>query len=243
MAAPGERLQKYLARAGIASRRKCENLILERRVRVNGRIVDELGTRVVPGDDVTLDGVPVEPEAKEYHLLNKPAGYISAVSDPRGRRTVTELVPSAQRLFPVGRLDQDTTGLLLLTNDGKLAHRLMHPRFEVDKVYRVEAAGRVSDRELQLLRTGVELEDGITAPAEVERIANDAHETTLELVIHEGRKRQVRRMLEAVGNPVISLHRSRYAMLTDRGLQQGESRVLSKREVRQLKDLAMKGTR
>ncbi len=243
MAAGGERLQKYMARAGVASRRRCEQMILERRVRVNGRVVDELGTRIGPGDKVTVDGAALEPGSREYHLLNKPAGVISAASDPRGRRTVTELVPSAQRLFPVGRLDRDTTGLLLLTNDGGLAHRLMHPRFEVDKVYRVEVEGILSEGSLERLRSGIRLEDGVTAPAQVGRVSVHGGATTIELTIHEGRKRQVRRMMESLGHPVISLHRSGYAMLTDRGMAPGDSRVLSEREVRLLKQLAGKGAR
>lgn len=241
MSPRGERLQRYLARAGVASRRKCEHFILAGRVRVNGRVVDELGIRVEPGDEVTLDGAPVEPEAREYHLLNKPAGVISAASDPHGRRTVIQLVPSRRRLFPVGRLDQDTTGLLLLTNDGDLANRLMHPRFEVDKVYRAEVRGKAGDETLESLGKGVELEDGVTAPAGVRRSSGGADRTVIEITIHEGRKRQVRRMMEAVGHPVISLHRSGYAMLTDRGLELGESRQLDEREVKQLKELAGRG--
>ncbi|MHB9111916.1 MAG: pseudouridine synthase [Thermoleophilia bacterium] len=233
-----ERLQKYLARAGVASRRKCEELITAGRVTVNGELVEELGAKVVPGDVVWLDGKPVEPEPLEYHLLNKPAGFLSAVSDPRGRRTVVELVPNRARLFPVGRLDSDTTGLIILTNDGLLANGLMHPRFEVDKVYRAEVEGELSQADLASLRRGVPLEDGPTWPAEVQIAGKRGGGSIVELVIHEGRKRQVRRMLEAVGHPVRSLHRKRYAMLTDDGLEPGDSRQLTGEEVKALRKLA-----
>ncbi|MCL4472735.1 MAG: rRNA pseudouridine synthase [Actinobacteria bacterium] len=227
-----ERLQKYLARAGIASRRKAEELIVAGRITVNGETVTELGTQVQSGDVVWFDGKPVEPEKLEYHLLNKPAGVISAVSDDRGQRTVTELVPSQARLFPVGRLDRDTTGLIILTNDGRLAHGLMHPSFEVDKVYRAEVRGEVDEEALAKLRRGVKLEDGVTSPGEAACVGGSRKGNSMvELVIHEGRKRQVRRMLEAVGHQVVHLHRKRYAMLTDEGLPPGESRPLTGSEV------------
>lgn len=234
----GERLQKYLARAGIASRRRCEAMILAGRVTVNGETVTELGTRVAPGDSVWLDGKPVEPEPLEYHLLNKPAGILSAVSDPRGRKTVVDLVPSRVRLFPIGRLDGDTTGLIILTNDGPLAHGLMHPRFEVDKVYRAEVEGKVTEPELERLRRGVRLEDGVTWPAGALLTGSSRTGSIVELVIHEGRKRQVRRMLGAIGHPVRQLHRKRYAMLTDKGLEPGDSRPMSGEEVKALRKLA-----
>lgn len=233
-----ERLQKYLARAGVASRRKCEDLITAGRVMVNGELVVELGSKVAPGDVVWLDGKPVEPEPLEYHLLNKPAGYLSAVSDPRDRRTVVDLVSSQLRLFPVGRLDSDTTGLIILTNDGILANGLMHPRFEVDKVYKAEVDGELSEADLMSLRQGVELEDGPTWPAEVQITGKHGGGNVVELKIHEGRKRQVRRMLEAVGHPVRRLHRKRYAMLSDEGLAPGDSRQLTREEVKALQKLA-----
>jgi len=205
---------------------------------VNGVVVEELGVKVVPGDVVWLDGKPVEPEPLEYHLLNKPAGYLSAVSDPRGRGTVTDLVPSNARLFPVGRLDSDTTGLIILTNDGYLAHGLMHPRFEVDKVYRAEVKDVLSEADLVSLRRGITLEDGPTWPAEVQLAGKTKNGSIVELVIHEGRKRQVRRMLEAVGHPVRTLHRKRYAMLTDDGLAPGDSRLLTGEEIDSLMKIA-----
>lgn len=241
MKSDGERLQRYLARAGIASRRKCEELIVDGRVTVNGVVVDQLGSKVNPGDVVFLDDQPVEPEPLEYHLLNKPPGVISAVSDAHGMKTVTRLVASDVRLFPVGRLDLDTTGLLLLTNDGALAHKLMHPRFEVDKVYRVEVEGRVTESEINRLRKGVKLEDGVTAPADASLISLGSDSSVVELTLHEGRKRQVRRMMESLGHRVMSLHRSGYANLTDEGLHKGESRPLKRKEVEELKRIVGEG--
>lgn len=238
-----ERLQKYLARAGVASRRRSEDFITAGRVAVNGETVSVLGATVAPGDVVYLDGRPVEPEPLEYHLLNKPAGVVSSVTDPRGRQTVTALAPDRVRLFPVGRLDQDTTGLIILTNDGELAHRLMHPRFEVDKVYLAEVAGTVGEPELERLRRGLRLEDGLTAPAGARVTGGHAGGSVVEMIIHQGRKRQVRRMLEAVGHPVVRLHRKRYAMLTDEGLAPGASRPLSADEVKALQQLVKKDRR
>lgn len=240
-AVTGERLQKYLARAGIASRRKCEELILAGRVKVNGATISELGARVFPGDKVVLDGEPVLPESLEYYLLNKPAGVVSAVSDEH-YETVVSLVPANTRLFPVGRLDMDTTGLLLLTNDGPLANGLMHPRFEVDKVYRVEVRGEVSPEVLRRLRGGVELEDGITSPADVQVAGSNRSGDILKVTIHEGRKRQVRRMMQVTGNHVMKLHREKYAILTDDGLEPGDFRSLTEEEVFALKKLASGGS-
>lgn len=234
-------MQKYLARAGIASRRKCEELILTGRVKVNGAIISELGVLVFLGDDVVLDGEPLVPEPLEYYLLNKPLDVVSAVSDKR-HKTVVSLVPANVRLFPVGRLDMDTTGLLLLTNDGPMANGLMHPRFEVDKVYRVEVRGEVSPAALGLLRSGVELEDGVTSPADVEVTGSNRNGDVLRVTIHEGRKRQVRRMMEATGHPVVRLHRGEYGMLTDEGLEPGDFRPLTREEISALKKLASGGS-
>lgn len=236
-------MQKHLARAGVASRRKSEELILAGRVMVNGEVVSELGRRVDPGDVVFFDGQPVNPEPLEYFLLNKPSGVVSSVSDPHGRKTVVDLIAGKVRLFPVGRLDQDTTGLLIVTNDGFLAHRLMHPRFEVDKVYLAEVSGAVTEEDIERLRRGVELEDGLTAPAGVRLCGRPGRKTQVEIVIHEGRKRQVRRMMEAVGHPALHLHRKQYAMLSDQGLAVGVYRVLAKEEVKALYDLVTAGER
>ncbi len=240
MGSRGERLQKYMARAGVASRRKCEELILAGRVTVNGQTVKELGVRIHSGDIVVCDGRTVTPEPLEYYLVNKPAGVISAVSDGRGRPTVTGLVPSRQRLFPIGRLDRDTTGLLILTNDGRLAHQLMHPRFEVDKVYRVEVKGKVTAADLKRLRTGIRLDDGVTTPAAARLVSAGDAGSIIELTIHEGRKRQVRRMMEALGHPVTRLHRCRYATLTDTGLRVGDYRALDRDEVAELEKISGK---
>jgi 23S rRNA pseudouridine2605 synthase len=226
------RLNAYLARAGVASRRGADELIKAGRVRVNGR-PGELNTFVGAADTVEVDGRTVAKERLAYLLLYKPAGVVTTARDPHGRPTVVGLVPSEPRVVPVGRLDADTTGALLLTNDGQLAHRLAHPRYEVDKVYEVEVEGDPSEEALGSLRDGVELADGRTAPARVRRLGHGR----LELTIHEGRKHQVKRMGEAVGHPVRRLHRSRYAGLDVRDLAPGEWRELSRDEVARLREL------
>lgn len=226
------RLNAYLARAGIASRRGADELIRAGRVRVNGEEAG-LATVVSPGDLVEADGKAVEPEPLTYVLLHKPAGVVTTAHDPQGRRTVVGLVGHERRVVPVGRLDADTTGTLLLTNDGPLAHRLAHPRYEVDKVYEAEVEGRPSAEAVRRLAEGVELEDGPTGPAQVRRLGP----SWLELVLHEGRKRQVRRMCEAVGHPVRRLHRREYAGLTLEGLAPGEWRELREDEVKRLRAL------
>ena len=229
--AAGERLQKVLARVGIASRRACEELIAEGRVRVNGEVA-VLGRRVdVDHDRVELDGVPigVAPDLVHY-LLNKPAGVVTTVSDPQGRPTVIGLVPATPRVFPVGRLDAETEGLLILTNDGPLAQLLAHPSHGVEKEYLAEVRGRPSAGAVRRLREGVELEDGITAPAKISLLGPNL----LRIVIHEGRNRQVRRMCEEVGHPVLRLVRSRIGPLTDRSLRPGRWRTLTQGELRAL---------
>jgi pseudouridine synthase len=220
------RLNAYLARAGIASRRGAEELIRAGRVTVNGEVVG-LATFVEGGDRVEVDGAEVAPEPLTYVLLHKPAGVVTTASDPHGRPTVVGLVGHERRVVPVGRLDEDTTGVLLLTNDGPLAHRLMHPRYEVDKIYVVDVEGEPDEDALSRLAEGVELEDGVTAPARVRRLAP----SSLEVTLHQGRKHQVKRMLAAVGHPVTRLHRSSYAGLTAHGLEPGEWRELSTDEL------------
>jgi 23S rRNA pseudouridine2605 synthase len=229
------RLNAWLARAGVASRRRADELIKSGRVTVNGTL-GQLNTFVDATDDVRLDGKPLAKQQLAYVLLNKPAGVVTTARDPQGRPTVVGLVKHPLRVVPVGRLDADTTGALLLTNDGGLAHRLAHPRYEVDKVYEVECWTRPTDADLAKLNEGVELDDGPTRPAEVRRL--DA--TRIELTIHEGRNRQVRRMLEAVGHPVRHLHRSRYANLTVDGLEPGEWRELRRDEAHALVHLAQR---
>jgi 23S rRNA pseudouridine2605 synthase len=224
------RLNAYLARAGIASRRGADELIRAGRVRVNGEVAG-LATFVEQRDRVEVDGRSVEPEPRTYVLLHKPAGVVTTARDPQRRPTVVGLVGHPRRIVPVGRLDADTTGALILTNDGPLAHRLMHPRYQVDKVYEAEVEGEPTDDALERLAEGVELEDGRTAPAAVRRLGA----SRLELTIHEGKKHQLKRMLEAVGHPVRRLHRSGYAGLTLERLEPGEWRELSEEEVARLR--------
>jgi pseudouridine synthase len=224
------RLNAYLARAGVASRRRADELVTAGRVRVNGD-VGQLNTVVGHRDVVELDGRRVELQRLAYVLLHKPAGVLTTASDPRGRRTVVELLSVDARVVPVGRLDADTTGALLLTNDGPLAHRLAHPRYGVPKVYETVVEGAPGREALQALREGVDLEDGRTAPADVRVVSRGTDSTTLELTLHEGRKHQVKRMCAAVGHPVVRLHRSRYAGLGLEGLEPGDWRELTTDEV------------
>ena len=226
------RLNAFLARAGVASRRRADELIRAGRVRVNGE-PGQLNTVVGGHDVVEVDGARVERQQLAYVLLNKPSGVVTTASDPQGRRTVVELVPAEPRVVPVGRLDADTTGALLLTNDGELAHRLAHPRYGVPKVYEAEVEGAPSDDAIARLREGVELEDGLTAPAEARRLAP----SRVELTLHEGRKHQVKRMCEAVGHPVRRLQRVRYADLDLDGLEPVEWRELTAEEVQSLRRL------
>ncbi len=234
------RLQKALAEAGFASRRASEELIKAGRVTIDG-VTAQLGASVDPETQVVaVDGWPIAAEVKEYWLLNKPAGVLSAAKDARGRRTVVDCVPSRARIFPVGRLDLQSTGLMLLTNDGDLAGRLLHPRFHVEKEYQLRVRGVVGKEALEALRRGVTLEDGLTAPAvvrivEIVRPPRSGPQTSLSIVLHEGRKRQIRRMLETVGHRVVSLHRSRFDGLTDAGLLAGQARRLSAGELQKLR--------
>ena len=228
------RLNAYLARAGVASRRKADELIKAGRVTVNGE-PGQLNTFVESRDRVELDGEPLARQPLTYVLLHKPAGVVTTARDPHGRPTVVELVADSEtRVVPVGRLDADTTGALLLTNDGELAHRLAHPRYEVEKVYVAEVEGEPSDEALARLEQGVELDDGPTAPAKATRLGPNK----IELAIQEGRKHQVKRMLAAVGYPVSRLHRSRYAGLTLNELEPGAWRELEPGEVARLRSLA-----
>jgi 23S rRNA pseudouridine2605 synthase len=234
----GERLQKVLARAGIGSRRVCEDLIEDGLVTVNGEVA-VLGRRVDPDvDRVEVEGVPIgiRPDLVHY-LLHKPAGVVSTASDTHGRPTVVGLVPEEPRVFPVGRLDAETEGLILVTNDGDLTYRLTHPSFGVDKEYLAEVEGEPSRGALRRLRDGIELDDGMTAPAQASLLAPNL----VRLVIHEGRNRQVRRMCEAVGHPVLRLVRTRIGPLVDRTLAPGEWRRLEPDEVRALERATAEG--
>jgi 23S rRNA pseudouridine2605 synthase len=232
------RLNAYLARAGVASRRRADELILAGRVRVNGEL-GELSTRIGSRDVVEVDGTRIEPQSLSYVLLHKPAGVVTTARDPHGRRTVVDLVQQhAIRVVPVGRLDADTTGALVLTNDGPLAHRLAHPRYGVEKVYEAEVDGVPGEVALRALREGVELEDGRTAPARARVLRKGRDSAVLELILHEGRKHQIKRMCAAVGHPVRGLHRSRYASLELGALPPGGWRELSPVEVAALRDAA-----
>jgi 23S rRNA pseudouridine2605 synthase len=229
------RLAKYLAHAGVASRRAAEGPIATGRVTVGGELVRDPARDVDETSGVAVDGALVRPEPHEVHALNKPSGVVSTAQDTHGRPTVVELVRSSRRLYPVGRLDADTTGLILLTNDGELAERLTHPRYGVEKVYRARIQpARVSPRALEALRRGVELDDGMTAPARVRQ----PRPGVLEIGIREGRKRQVRRMVEAVGHRVLALERVSFGPLGLRGLEPGRSRRLSATEVARLRRVA-----
>ena len=224
------RLNAFLARAGVASRRRADELIKAGRVTVNGS-PGQLNTVVGARDRVEVDGEEVQRQRLRYVLLHKPAGVLTTASDPHGRPTVVELVPGEPRIVPVGRLDADTTGALLLTNDGELAHRLAHPRYGVEKTYVAEVESDPDEAALQQLREGIELDDGRTAPARARRLGPGR----VELVLHEGRKHQEKRMLAAVGHPVVRLHRTAYAGLTLEGLEPGTCRELEPSEIERLR--------
>ena len=232
------RLNKYLARCGVAARRKCDELVFDGKVRVNGEVVTEPWRRVDPHtDEVRVGAKRVEPPGdRTYLLLHKPPDVITTASDPQGRPTVVGLVaadfPEA-RLYPVGRLDADTTGALLLTDDGELAHRLPHPKYQTAKEYVAELTSEITDEELERIRVGLELEDGPARPDELERMGGDV----VRLTLHEGRKHIVKRMFDAVGRPVGRLHRSRFAGLSADGLEPGSWRELSCEEVQGLREL------
>lgn len=236
-----ERLQKYLAHAGVASRRQCEEIILAGRVKVNGKIVKKLGTKITPDKDrVLLDGKLIQRrEQKVYLMINKPRGYLSTVKDDRNRKTVLELLADInERVYPVGRLDYDSEGLLLLTNDGELTYALTHPKHQIRKTYRVRVKGVPDEQKLIRLSDGIQLEDGITAPATVAltHILND--NALLEITIHEGKNRQVRRMCDAIGHPVLRLVRIRIGPLELRKLPTGKMRQLNLTEINAIKKAA-----
>jgi pseudouridine synthase len=234
----GIRLNKLLASRGIASRRRCDELIAAGSVRVNGRVVRELGVRVEPDRDrIEVHGRPIPGRGRlAYFMLHKPVGVLTTLADPEGRRTLREMLPPGPRLFPVGRLDADTSGLLLVTNDGELAHRLMHPRYGVPKVYRARVAGSPSAHQIQRLREGVEVEPGVnSSPAEVRIRSGDGETSVLEITVGEGRNRQVRKMCAAVGLEVRKLHRSAYGPLRLGELPRGMVRPLTPVELRRLR--------
>lgn len=236
-----ERLQKVLAQAGVASRRHCEEIMLKGKVKVNGKVITELGTKVdVLKDVVEVNGKIIPPpEQKVYYLLNKPRGYVTTMKDERGRKTVVELLEGIrQRVYPVGRLDYDSEGLLLLTNDGALTQALTHPKHRVKKTYLARVEGIPEPAKLQTLAKGIELEDGPTAPADVRLAGIRDNRALLEISIHEGRNRQVRRMCEHIGHPVVRLQRTQVGPLVLDGLKPGQFRTLSKKELREVMALA-----
>ena len=228
------RLVKFLAHGGVASRRKAEEIIAKGVVSVGGEVVTDPARDVEAGDDVRVNGAPVTAEAREVWAVNKPEGVVSTAREPGERPAVVELVDTEARLYPVGRLDADSTGLLLLTNDGELANRLTHPRYEVPKTYRAKLRAPIADRDLERLRGGVELEDGPTAPAKVRCLG----EREIEVTLREGRNRQVRRMLEAVGNEVAGLRRVSFGPLRLGNMKVGVARRLSEDEVARLREAA-----
>ena len=236
-----ERLQKIIARAGITSRRKAEELILQGRVTVNGRVVKELGSKAdAERDHLKVDGKLIHPKQPQaYLMLNKPRGFVTTLSDPERRPTVLDLLKGVKhRVFPVGRLDYETEGLLLLTNDGDLAHALMHPSYEVSKTYLAKVKGVLTDEQIKKLERGVPVADRKTAPCTIRKIQKTQENSWVEVTLHEGKKRQVRRMLESTGHPVLKLKRIRYAFLELAGLLPGQYRYLTPQEVKRLKTLA-----
>ncbi|MFJ7933413.1 pseudouridine synthase [Sporosarcina sp. NPDC096371] len=239
-----ERLQKVLAQAGVASRRKSETLIVEGKVKVNGVVVTELGTKVSNSDRVEVEGIQLVKENYVYYLLYKPRSVISTVHDDKGRKTVLDLFPLVdERVFPVGRLDYDTSGIILMTNDGDFSYLMTHPKFGIKKRYVAKVKG-IPDREsLRKLERGIDLDDGKTAPAHVkmQTVDKKAGTALIEITIHEGRNRQVRRMFDAIGCPVLKLRRESFGTLTTHGLNAGEARELTKHEVKQLRVLAETG--
>jgi 23S rRNA pseudouridine2605 synthase len=231
-----ERLQKILAKAGIASRRKAEQLILEGRIRINGRIVSEVGSKADPNrDTITCDHRPITIEEKVYILLNKPAGYVTTLSDPQGRSVVSDLVADIPlRLFPVGRLDLETEGALLMTNDGELGNAILHPRYEVNKTYEATVIGSPAEEKLNLLRQGITIDDVQTRPAKIRVLKRHKERTHVEIIIHEGKKRQVRKMFQAISHRVLHLKRTAYGNLRLGALPVGKYRILSPNDLKSI---------
>ena len=235
-----ERLQKVMAHAGIASRRKSEEIIGQGRVTVNGEVVKELGTKVSTNDTITVDGVPIQREQKVYILLNKPRETISTVDDDKNRETVVELIEGIEeRIYPVGRLDWDTTGALLLTNDGELSFKLTHPSFEFPKTYVVKAKGHMQKKDGARLAKGIKLDGVMTAPAKVSILSYDrpSNTTMARITLHEGKNHQVKNMFQEIGYPVDKLTREKFGFLTTDGLQSGEWRFLTPHEIKQLEHI------
>jgi 23S rRNA pseudouridine2605 synthase len=236
-----ERLQKVIAKSGVTSRRKAEKLIIEGKVKVNSKVVTELGTKVGPDDKIEVEGIQLEKEPPAYYLFYKPRGVISSVKDDKGRKVVTDYFPEIEeRIYPIGRLDYDTSGILLLTNDGEFANRLMHPKYGVEKVYVAKIKGIPSKMELSRLKKGIKDKNDILKVINHHVISTDKKKNTtiLELTLREGKNRHVRRMMEQLGYPVLKLKRERYGMLTLDGLRVGEYRKITPKEVKQMINLS-----
>lgn len=241
MKAKEERLQKIIAQSGYTSRRKAERLIVEGKVKVNGKVVKELGAKASPTDEISVEGIVLEREPKVYYLLYKPRRYITAVSDDRGRKTVIDLMPTVEeRIYPIGRLDYHSSGILLLTNDGDFAHRLMHPRYGIPKTYIVKIKGVIPVDMQGQLTEGVRDEGELLKVSRYKVLEVNRNKQTmlLEIVLHEGKNRHIRRMFQRLGFPVLKLKREKYAFLTLEGLQPGEYRPLTRKEVHDLRQLA-----
>ncbi|MBR4672540.1 MAG: rRNA pseudouridine synthase [Bacilli bacterium] len=237
-----ERLQKVIANSGVASRRKAEELIVNNKVKVNGNIVNTLGAKVDKNDQIEVNGVAISKEEKVYYVLNKPREVITSVADDKGRKTVVDLIKDDKRIYPVGRLDYDTTGLLILTNDGDLANLLMHPKNEIDKCYVAKISGMLSPKEMMTLKTGVII-DGVKtrkSRVKVRKTDKESNTSIVEIVIHEGKNHQVKKMFEAVGHEVLKLKREKIAFLDLKGLKSGEYRKLNPKEVSTLYALVRK---
>ena len=234
-----ERLQKYMARCGVASRRKCEEIILAGKVKVNGMIINELGTKVTLDDIVEYEGKRILPEEnKVYIMLNKPEGVITSAKDEKGRKTILDIVKVEERVYPIGRLDYDSSGLLLLTNDGDVYNNIIHPRVEIDKKYIAECKGIFSKQDIEKFEKGLDIGGYVTAPAKIRIISEDlvknSYISTVEMTIHEGKNRQIRRMCEAVGRKVLALHRSKIGTIGVKDLELGKWRYLREDEVKKL---------
>lgn len=241
-----ERLQKIIAQSGLTSRRKAEELIVEGRVRVNGEIEDTLGRKVSPRDEVEVDGIPLYKEKEVYYVLYKPRGYISSVEDDKGRETVIDLMDDViERIFPIGRLDYSTSGILLLTNDGEFAHHLMHPKFEMEKVYVAKIKGVPSEETLSRLRKGIRDKGDMLKATGYRVVSTDTRKNTmiLEIKLHEGKNHQIRRMMDGIGYPIIKLKREKIGSLTLAGLRPGQYRPLTREERTRLMDTALKNVR
>ena len=237
-----ERLQKVIAASGIASRRKAEDLIIQGKVKVNGKVVTELGTKVNTSDEISVDNKIIEKEAKEYYLLNKPRGVITSTSDDKGRKTVIDLINTSARIYPVGRLDYDTTGALLLTNDGEFANILTHPKNNIDKVYLAKLNGIITGVQINKLKDGIMLDNVLVKPSRVKlkKVNQESNTSMVEITIHEGKNHQVKKMFEAVNHEVLKLKRERIAFLDLTGLKSGEYRKLNPKEVAKLYALTSK---